>query len=78
MNNVIKFPGVTKLDINPETVLHEALDASLKAVIIVGFDFEGNEYFVSSQADGGEVLWHLERAKHRLMRLVDKDIGEDT
>jgi hypothetical protein len=36
-------------------------------VVIIGYDQEGNEAFASSYADGGVVLWLLERCKRRLI-----------
>lgn len=71
MGEVVKFPGITKLDLDPDLVLRDAL-GKLDQVVIIGFNKDGSEFFASSQADGGEVLWHLERAKHRLMRIVDE------
>jgi hypothetical protein len=70
-DNVIKFNGITRLDIDPKTVLKEA--EHLESVVIVGYDPEGKEYFASSVADGGEVLWLLERAKLSLLRTVDDE-----
>jgi hypothetical protein len=69
--NVIIWPGITTLDRNPEQVLQAALDKGLDQVVIIGFDKEGGEFFASSQADGGDVLWHLQRAIHNLMKITD-------
>lgn len=44
----------------------------LKEAIVLGFDTDGGEYFASSVADAGDVLYHLERARHRLMRQIDE------
>ena len=71
MSNVIDFSGITKLDLDPDRVLSNAL-GKLKEVVVIGFDQDGNEYFSSSVADGGSVVWHMERAKHKLMQIVDE------
>lgn len=76
--NVVQFTGVTTLDLAPDSVLSAALAANLSAVVVVGFDADGMEYFASSVADGADALWHLERAKWRLMREVDAAVeGEE-
>lgn len=71
MSEVVKFPGVTRLDMDPDQVLAEALD-KMDQVVICGFDKDGNQYFASSVADGGQALWHLERAKWALMKITDE------
>lgn len=72
-DNVVPFTGETRLDMDPQRVISAAYEAGLTSVVIVGFDADGNEYFGSSDADGGAILWHLERAKHKLMSLPDDD-----
>lgn len=67
---VIRMRNVTKLDLDPDVVLQSAI-GQLKTVVIMGFGIDGNEYFASSCADGGDVLWHLERAKRALLDAVD-------
>jgi len=68
---VVPFGGISRLDIPAERVLQAAIAAGMSEVVICGFDSDGQEYFASSQADGGDVLWHLERAKIKLLRLAD-------
>lgn len=68
---ILHFDGVTSLDISADRVLEAAKAAEMQAVIIIGYDADGGEYFASSISDGPEVLWALERAKMRLMRIVD-------
>jgi hypothetical protein len=70
MSNVIRFTGPTKLDLDPDRVLESAI-GELEDVIIIGYAKDGSEYFASSKADGGHVLWHLERAKLKLLAMVD-------
>ena len=68
---ILHFDGVTSLDISADRVLDVAKAAEMQSVIIIGYDADGEEYFASSIADGPEVLWALERAKMKLMRIVD-------
>lgn len=70
MADILRFPGITKLDTDPELVLEGAL-GELSEVVIIGITKGGEEYFASSQASGPEVLWHLERAKKRLLQIVE-------
>lgn len=71
MENVVDFPGITKLDLPPERIIQKAAEAGLTDVVILGYDKDGEEYFVSSVADGAEVLWLLERLKLQLLRIAD-------
>lgn len=66
MSNVIRLPCVTSLDLQPDVVLESAV-SKLKTVVIMGYDHDGEEYFASSVADGGEMMWLMERVKHRLL-----------
>ena len=68
MSNVILFNGITKLDLDPDMVL-ENTKGKLEGVILIGYDKEGEEYFASTYADGGEVLWLIERMKLRLLNV---------
>ena len=70
--SVVDFGGVTRLPTDPARVLERAANAGLQSVVIVGFDADGNEFFASSDTDGGDVLWHLERANLKLLRMPDE------
>lgn len=70
MGELLQFDGVTRLDINPDNVLTNAT-GKLKGVVVIGYTHDGGEFFASSYADGGDVLWHLERAKKALLEMVD-------
>lgn len=72
MTEVIRFPGVTCLDLDPDAILREALE-KLEGVVIIGYAKDGEEYFASSYADGGITVWLLERAKFKLMQIADGD-----
>lgn len=65
-DNVIPWNGVTKLDLDPARVVQAAADAGLSGVVIIGTD-----------ADGGDVLWHMERAKFKLMVIADDELAND-
>jgi hypothetical protein len=68
MSNVILFNGITKLDLDPDMVL-ENTKGKLESVILIGYDKEGKEYFASTYADGGDILWLLERMKLCLLNV---------
>jgi hypothetical protein len=68
---IIPFNGITRLDLNPDMVL-ENTKGKLEGVIIIGYNKEGDEYFASSYADGGDVLWLLERMKLRLLNIEEE------
>ena len=67
-DNIIQFRGVNRLDIQPNKVLKGAVD-QLDHVFIAGYDKDGEFYFASSMADGGDVLWLMEKAKNFLMNV---------
>lgn len=69
-DNVVDFGGITKLDLPPDRVL-EGAKGRLDSVVIMGFDQDGNEYFASSKADGGEVMWLMERCKKQLLEMPE-------
>lgn len=71
MGEIVKFSGITTLDLPADRVLEEAIGC-LDQVVVVGFTKDGDEYFASSTADGGDTLWMLERAKKRLLDVVDR------
>lgn len=64
---VLRFNGVTKLDLPAQQVIDGAAERALKAVVVLGYDADGSEYFASSIADGADVLWLLERLKLKLL-----------
>lgn len=66
MSKIIPFTGITKLDIDPDQIL-ESNKGDLEGVVILGYNHLGYEVFASSYADGGTVLWLLERCKKRLL-----------
>ena len=71
MSEVVDFHGVTKLPLDPDRLLTKAI-GQLERVLIIGVDKDGDEYFASSDPDGGTAIWDMERAKLRLLRTVDR------
>lgn len=69
--DILRFNGITTLDLPTEQVLEMAKEAGLTDVVVIGYDKDGDEYFASSKSDGGDVLWLLERAKYKLLTLVE-------
>ena len=70
MGTVVPINGITRLDLPPNQILDAARD-QLECVVVLGYDNDGQEYFATSLADGGEVLWLLERCKASLFAAAD-------
>jgi hypothetical protein len=70
-DNVTLFSGVTRLDTDPDRLL-KAAAGHLSDVVVLGWSKDGAFHFAASNADGGEVLWLLERARHKLMLTTDR------
>lgn len=70
MGEVVELGVVTSLPMPSEKLLRKALEGGVTNVVIIGYDPEGEFWFASSDADGGDVLWLLELAKRKLL-----DIG---
>lgn len=71
-DKVIPIGGVTYLD-HPADQILENNKGSLESVVILGYDKEGEEVFASSLADGGEVLWLIERMKAKLLAVPESE-----
>lgn len=65
---VVELDVVTTLDLPADRVLTRAMERNLQSVVVLGYDQEGEEYFCSSLADGGAVLWLMERLKLQLVK----------
>jgi hypothetical protein len=71
---IIPLGNVTRLDLPVNTVLDSAKDI-LEGVVILGFSKEdGSLYFGSTYADGGEVIWLLERCKLALLDMTSEEM----
>lgn len=79
---IVVLPVVTRLDTTAERVLSGALkvaqDGYLQAAIVIGRQTNGEMYFASSLADGGDVLWDLEKAKLALLHVGGAFPGDVT
>ena len=69
MDNVVPFPGLTRLDIDIERVL-DAAKTALDGGIVIGWDHDGTLYFASSYTDGKKILWLLKMAELKLLDAV--------
>lgn len=70
MSKIIEFTGVTRHDLDADRAL-ESLKGRLEGFVILGYDKDGNEFFSSSIADGGEVNWLIDRWKMKLLNMPD-------
>ena len=70
-DNVIIGHFDTVLPIPVDRICDAAKAADLSICIIVGVQKNGDFYFASSDADLGQVLWQLERAKKALFEIND-------
>lgn len=65
---IIPLNNVTRLDLPPDRIL-AAATGQLESVVLVGYDKDGEIYCASSIADGGTVLWLMEKLKLKLLGL---------
>lgn len=61
--------GTSSKDSDPNRILAAAY-GNLDEVVIAGTDREGNFWFSSSVADGGNILWLIEHLKMQLMGIT--------
>jgi hypothetical protein len=66
-DKVVTLTVRTKLDLPPERILRGAIEKDLDGCFVIGRDKDGDLYFASSIADGGDILWLWEKAKTLLM-----------
>jgi len=66
MAKIIPLNNITKLDVPVDTILEHA-KGRLEGFVLIGYDTDGKEYFASTYADGGMVLWLLKRCELALM-----------
>lgn len=72
---IIPFRGITKLDMPAEHVLRGlADDGNLESVVVFGYTKDGDEFAASSIADGGTVLWLIERFKTKLLAVPESEL----
>ncbi len=68
MGDVHILNCVSRLDIPADRVLESAI-GKLDEVVLIGYNKDGDEYFASSVADGGTVLWLTEKMKKKLLEM---------
>jgi hypothetical protein len=68
--NVVPWNGITRWDVAVHRVIEGAWEKDLREIVIVGYDHDGEFFFASSRANGPSVLWTLEEAKMRLMKIL--------
>ena len=66
MSNVVNLPVVTRLNLDADRTL-DNLSGKLEGFILAGYDKDGNEFFSSTYADGGDALWLLRRCEMALL-----------
>ncbi len=71
-DNVIPIGGITRFNVDPNDIIKSA-EGELETAIVIGWDNDGEFYFASSAADGGDILWLLEMAKKRLLEAEEYD-----
>ncbi len=67
--NVVELPVVTTLPSDPQRVLDRVKAMEPKTVVVIAYDRDGDFCFQSSTPDGGDVLWLMELARHKLMKI---------
>ena len=72
MGEVVPGHFITNLKTSPDRALEGAADYGLESVVIIGLDKDGEFFFASSEAGSPDVLWFLEKARHRLMTMEDE------
>jgi hypothetical protein len=66
-DNVIVLDVLTTINLPPERILNAALEADLAALVVVGYDKNGQYYFHSSIPHGSTVNWLLDQCKKRII-----------
>lgn len=68
--NVELGPMTTKLPVSSARYLRHAHECNLKEIIILGCTDDDSEYMSANLPDRADILWHLERAKHKLLTMT--------
>jgi|TARA_R110002126_G_scaffold147361_4_gene293451 hypothetical protein len=73
-DNIVNFPNkrvITDQPVPIKSILLGADRANLEETIVIGWNKKGEFYFASSEADGANCLWLLEKAKIALLNTED-------
>lgn len=68
MTNLLQFTGVTRLNLDPDLTL-ENCKGKMEGFIIAGHGKDGEYFFSSTYADGGDALWLAEKFKQALLNV---------
>lgn len=74
-DNVVRLPVITRLDLDPDLVLRQAI-GEFKSVIVIGYGHDGEERCCASMSDGPEMLWLLARYQKKLLEIPETWDGE--
>lgn len=66
---VVTLNMVTRLDLPVERVIQGLHDHKFARIIVIGELENGEFYFASNKADGPTVLWDLEAARAKLLKM---------
>lgn len=69
MAEIHVFDGITGHDLEPDRIIDNLPE--MESVIVLGYTKDEEEYFASSIADGGDVLWLLKRLEKQLLEVSD-------
>lgn len=72
MGDVVILPVISSLDCPAERIMSLAMQQDLEKVVVIGYHKDGTEFFGSSIADGGTVLWLMERTKVKLLKVAEE------
>ncbi len=67
MGEVIELDVPTTVDMSPEKVLSDAIEADLAEVLVIGWDKNGNFYGSGSTSDIAENIYLMERLRFNIM-----------
>jgi hypothetical protein len=67
--SVVDLKVVTKLQSDALRLLDRVKALEPRKVVVIAFDKNGEFHFASSSPDGGDALWLMEMAKHKLMKI---------
>jgi hypothetical protein len=66
MAEIVQFPGYTRNDIDPDSVL-EGAKGELNCVLVLGSCPDGDDWVASSTSNKAELLLMVEQFKHDLL-----------
>jgi hypothetical protein len=75
VDKILPFTGNTTSDLDADTIL-EANKGTFESFVMIGYDKEGVERFISTTSDAALMVWWLERAKKSVLESADVDDDE--